>query len=276
MTPPENFTPSKQFPGFIKLDDKASIVVTTVSGPYSKVTAGFNIQGLASKKMKLIDKSNVTLGTENALYLKVSQVAYGEEYLKMIVICGDELETVLMVASYPKTVAGKLEQPLKNSLLSARWDKERRIDFFEGLTFRIKETGGLRIATKMGNNLVLTLYGKFPTVAPTDPVFIAGASLTENYTIPEHALFANKRLKQTQSIKNLEVISEGAVNIDNLKGWKILAKAVDLKTDITMFVYQVLLFNQEGYYIFQGYVDYDEMDKYKEIFETISQSFKRR
>ena len=54
---------------------------------------------------------------------------------------GNEAESVLVVATYPKESEKDLSDKLRKSILSAKWDDASEVDFFEGLTFRVKESG---------------------------------------------------------------------------------------------------------------------------------------
>ncbi len=276
LTPPDNFTSSRQFPGFVMKESNASIMVTRLPGPYSKVTMGFTKQGLSTKGMKLIEKKDIKLGTDDAILLHVSQKAYGTEYLKWMAALGDETETLLIVATFPKSFESTLSGPLKTSVLSARWNKNAQTDFFEGLTFRVSGDGGLEIATKIGNNIILAPGGSIPSKSKDDPVAIMGASVTEDYIISDKKAFSLKRLKKSEYIKDIEILKEEDTVIDGLSGRRILAKATDVRTGKQRFVYHTLFYTTDGYYIFQGFSAFDEKNKYQLIFQSILQSFKRK
>lgn len=275
LTPPNNFKRSTQFPGYMMQETGSSIMVTEVPGPFREVSKGFNKRSLATKGIKLIDRKNIRLNGQDAILLNVSQSAYGTEFLKWMVVFGDESETVLVVATFPERFEGELSESLKASVLTARWRKNAETDFFEGLTFRVSEKGKLKISKKMGNNIILTLDGDFPPQSKDDPVVIIGSSMTEDGNIANKKAYARERLNKTVSIKSIQTLNEEDVLIDGLSGRKILAKARDSDTNTERFVYHTLLYTNDGYYIFQGISGFSKRNEYEAIFGKILKSFKR-
>ena len=190
---------------------------------------------------------------------------------------GDSTESTLVIANFPKDFFPQLSGNLKRSILSVEWDKSMELDFFEGFTFRVSESGSLKFANKMGNNVFLTENGVFPRKEKGAPLVIVGASVTHDWQVPaEKALFSNQRLKQTKVLRSPKLIEEKEIKIDGLDGYLIFAEGTDRDTGSAMYVEQCLLFTSEGYYIFQALVDQERMDEFKLDFSEIMQSFKRK
>jgi hypothetical protein len=223
---PEGFEKATQFPGYLMKATSSSIMVTAISGgPFTEITKGFNKEGLASKGMKLISKEDLKVGDAQAVLIHASQKAYGVDFLKWMLVFGDKSETVMVVASFPKEFEGKLSDILKKSVLSAERDDTVKLDFFEGVTFRVKESGAFKIANKLGNNLILTVDAVFPQKDKTAPLVIVGSSVSQDWKIPNAKLFCNKRLLQNEGMTNFKIIEEKGVKIDGLDGYLIYATA---------------------------------------------------
>lgn len=278
IDPPADFTKATQFPGYMMESTGSSIMVTPIpGGPFSEVSKGFTRSGLATQGMKLIQKENIKVGSAEGVLIHARQSAYGTEFLKWMLAFGDSTETTLVVATFPKKFEEQLSEHLKKSVLSVEWENSMELDFFEGLTFRVSESGPLKFANKMGNNVFLTEGGIFPQKEEGVPLVIVGASITQDWQIPsEKRLFSNQRLKQTNVLVSPEVIEEKKIKIDGLDGYLIYAEGVDKDTNKAMYVEQCLLFTSDGYYIFQALVDQDRKGDFKSNFSEVMQSFKRK
>jgi len=278
IDPPSGFVEAVQFPGYMMESTGSSIMVTPIpGGPFSEVSKGFTPSGLATQGMKLIKKEKTKVGTAEGILIHASQNAYGTDFLKWMLAFGDSTETTLIVATFPKQFEEQLSENLKKSVLSVDWQKSMKLDFFDGFTFRVSESGSLKFANKMGNNVFLTENGVFPQEEAGAPLVIVGASITQDWQIPsEKRLFSNQRLKQTQVFGSPEVIDEKGIKIDGLDGYLIYAEGIDNDTGEAVYVEQCLLFTSDGYYIFQALVGSDQRKEFKSNFREIMESFKRK
>ena len=271
---PEDFVKAAQFPGYMMKATGSSIMVTTLPGPFSEVTKGFNKEGFVRQNMKLISKEKQLVGEAQGLLIHASQNARGTSFLKWMLVFGNESETTLVVATFPERFKDELSEKLKKSVLTTEWDRAIKVDFFEGITFRVKESGSLKIANKMGNSLFLSKDGKFPQKNEGEPLVIVGSSITEDWEIPNMKLFSKRRLLHTKGLTVPKILEEKSVKIDGLDGYLIYAKGKGVDGDL--YIEQCLLFTEDGYYIFQALVGNDKKDKYVKDFRIILNSFKEK
>jgi len=269
---PEGFVKAVQFPGYLMQDTSSSIMITTIPGPYAEITKGFSKEGFVRQKMKLISKEEQVVGEAQGLLIHASQNARGVDFLKWILVFGNKSETTMVTATFPEQFKDELSEILKKSVLTTEWDKSMKLDFFEGITFRVKEFGSLKIANKMGNNLFLSANGKFPQEDESEPLVIVGSSISEDWKIPNMKSYCNLRLKHIKGLAAPKVIEEKRVKIGGLEGYLIYAKGKGAKGDL--YVEQCLLFTDDGYYIFLALVGSEKKDKYVEDFRNILNSFK--
>ena len=86
--------------------------------------------------------------------------------------------------------------------------------------------------------------------------------------------FARRRIKDTPYVKDMEIEKEQDIELSGLKGRKLLARGVDAKTAEKTFVYMILLFEKDGYYILQGISPESMRPIMEKEFDEISGSFK--
>lgn len=275
LTPPSGFEQASQFPGYMMLETGASIMVSEMAGaPVAEVTKDFTKEAFTAQGMNLIEKQTVSIASGNALLIHASQTAHETDFLKWLLIFGDNSETVLITATFPSQHSAALSEQLKAALLSAKQQKGDENDFYEGLTFKVEEFGDLKIANKMGNNIFLTRNGVFPQENPADPLVVVGASFTESWSVPgDKTSFAKNRLMQIKTIPSPKTTSEKQAKIDGLETYIIEAEGKDIDTGQDMYILQGILFTADGYYILQGLVDLSAKPQYAPVFTSVLSSF---
>jgi hypothetical protein len=272
---PDGFTDSGTFPGFEQQSSGASIVVTEIPGPYSKVTSGFNAATLKTRGITLVSKENIRIEKYNGLLLQVNQSADNRAFSKWITVFGDEQETVIVVATFPTDTAAKLSRSLKNSVLSAKWSRDKVVDPFADLKFGVTATPNLKFAKRILNGLFYSKGGTFPLTSVNDPFLVVTEAISK-VIVADRQRFAKKRIEQVQQVKNLKIGSVQPVSIGGLSGYEIIANATDMANDRPVTVYQVMLFEAQTYYIIQGLVDNSSKAEYLPEFQKIATSFRKK
>lgn len=276
LVPPAGFISAAQFSGFWQESLGSSIIVTEFPGPFSEVSSGFlNTSDLAKRGMALLNKLDVKVNNETGLLLHLRQNASGTEYLKWLLIFGDEKESVMIAATFPKELEGDLSEKMKASVLTAKWDRERKVAPTEGLNFTFSEKGEIRLAKRIANSLLYTKSGVFPIKAVDDPLFIIGQALSK-VDVADKEQFAKSRLSQTATVGNIEIGQVSQVTVDNLSGYEIFAKGSDTESGNSMVVYQMVLYEDQSYYIMQGLVSTKLAQTYLPVFKEMARSFRRK
>jgi hypothetical protein len=272
---PDGFTAASTFPGFQQESSGASIVVTEIPGPYSKVTSGFNAATLKTREITLVSKENIQIDRYQGLLLQVNQPLDSRLFSKWITVFGDEQETVIVVATFPKDTAAKLSRSLKNTVLSAKWSRDKVVDPFADLKFGVTDTPNLKFAKRILNGLFYSKGGVFPLTAVNDPFLVVSEAISK-VIVGDRQRFAEKRIGQVQQVKNLKIDSIQPISIGGLSGYEIIANATDIANDRPTTVYQVMLFEQQTYYIIQGLVGNSSKAKYLPEFQKIATSFRKK
>jgi len=275
LEPPKGFSLSESYPGFQSAEQKASIMVTQMPAPVAEVMKAMNKETLATRGMTLLSSSAETVGGREALLLQVAQAAGGAEFLKWMMVTGDPKTTVMVVGTFPKDSREEVGAAIRKSVLTALLGAEDTSDPFEGLQFRITPTQGLKIATRVSNMLILTETGTSGTLAPGEPVYIIGSSISPS-AIGDLKTFSEARAQKTEQIQNLENLSGREITIGGLAAYELQADAKGVKSGTPVRFYQVIAPDDAvGYFIVQGFVATDRAAGMIPEFQRVTESFRK-
>jgi len=275
ISQPQGFEKAESFYGFQQSSTGSSVVLVALPGPYLEVIAGFDKNALAAKGMSLRSKRKVRVNDQPALLINLSQNAYGQEFLKWVLIFGNKQRTKMVMATFPKSHAQELSEPLQKILLSTAPAKTASSSV--QLPFSIQPEQGLALATGLatGNTALFTKDGNIPATAPEDPIFVVALSYG-NVLVGNQQEFAKRRLFQTAQIDVETIQSTTPIVVDNTSGLEIIATGKDRQTQTRLMVYQVMLFPEKGGYILmKGAVGEQQADSYLPKFESMAKTFKR-
>lgn len=273
LEPPASFRLSSQFTGFERLDLGASIVITTIPGAYEESHSIFNKENLATRGMALVAEDSVTISERPARLLLVDQWVNGIEVEKWMGLFGNEDNTMMIVATYPKTYIQRFRDPMRAAVLSAFWSPEATIGHFDGLPFSIEEGGQLAIQDRLQNMLILKRPGAHTSFVASEPTMIVGPSIGGADTSDIERL-AKQRVAQTAAITDLEQVQGAKLTIDDYEAYEITAKARHDKSGEALQIYQFLMVDGNGYYLAEGRVGAAHFEEYLPEFRRIAHSIK--
>ena len=232
--------------------------------------------------MALINHSIIEVDGLQAILFKVEQSAYGTVFQKLVLAVNRSGSTTIIMASYPAEFSDQLEQPLKTSLLASKFGAKKEAQALQqsniaALPFEVTPVSPLEIAKVMGNNLILSYEGQFPLKDEKFPFMVIGLSMSKDMAIPDRQAFAEQRIrKTTAAASNIRVFGSQPVNIDGLEGFTTLAEGDGASAGTALTIYQVVLYDKDGYSLIQGFTPSLHEDKYLPVFEDIANSFKMR
>lgn len=271
LEPPPGFTAAEQFPGFLQKASSASIMVNELPAPFAEATRGFTAAGLATRHMKLVAKEEVTVSGRPGMLLRVTQDAQGTAFGKWMLAFEDADKTFLLVATYPLSSDKALAVALRRSLLGATLSAHQPA-LTDGLTFSVEERPPLQITQRLGNNIILAL----PDRGAHGPFLVVSASITEDLRIPRHSAHARERIRQTEHLTDIDVLAEKPIEVGGLHGVALIGSGRDKQTGAEQFVLQTTLYNDNGYYLAQGFAPIAERATYEPLFEAIISSFREK
>ncbi len=274
VTAPSGFVAAERFPGYMSEETGSSLMVTEFPAPFAEVSKGFDAAGLAKGGMTLLTKADASYGADKGVLISVSQTGRGVVFLKWMAAFGDEKTTYMVTATFPKDAEAELSDVLKKTVMDARLSTAPA-DPFEALTFRVSPVNDMKIAKVIGNSILLSKGGLFPAKGIVTPILVVGASASKGLTVPDKKAFAEARLQKTATLKDIRTKTTEAVTVDGLDGFESIAEAVDADTGAKAILYQVVLFDTDGYYLIQGIAS--ELVGQGELptFKTIARTFKK-
>ena len=276
LKPPSGFTLSPQFSGYWLESHDSSLIVTEFPGSFREVSFGFSSPTeLAARGLSLLSKQEIEISGLRGLLLQVTQTTSSTDYLKWIVVFGDDKESVMIAATFPKKHEHELSQKMRGSILTATWNREQKVSPTEGLNFTFTEIGELKLAKRIANSLVFTKGGIFPSKAIDDPIFLIGQSIGK-IEANDLEQFAISRVSQTASVSHVEIEQSDKVTVDNLSGHEIVAKGKDIESGQAMVIYQMILFEDQRYYIMQGLISGAQRQTYLTAFKEMARLFRRK
>lgn len=271
---PPDFVLASQFAGLQNPELASSIMISELPAPVAGVTAGFTAEGLLSRGMTLRSSEEVSVAGRPRRLISVTQVANGTTFEKWMAAFGNSSATVLVVATYPQTLASKLRAPMRSAVLSATWNPDARLDPFDGLSFRIRESKHLKIQNRVQNTILLAHPARSPS-SPAEPFAVVGSSYSP-VRIDDLERFARQRVTQTAQISDLRDIQGGYVEAAGRPAYEITARANDLESGESLSVYQLVLVEGDTYYLMQGMVGESRFDEYLPEFREVARSLEIR
>lgn len=273
MIPPEAYELTGNFKGFQNPDDQTSmIMIMELPGPFSEVSKGFEKEMMQARGMQLTAKTEISIAEFKGILIELDQPASGLMFSKHILVYGDERATTLINGVFLKDSL-ELGKSIKQSILSTYVDSNMEANPREALNYTIDEmVGGLKFHSVIGNGMLFNRDLKIPTESEDKATLITDKSFS-NFEIDNKEQFCISRLRQYPDDLSM-IVDRGLENLelDGLKGIGIYAKNND---DESEEIYQVVLFEEEGYYLFVGSYQKEQVKAIDDI-KRIIQTFKRK
>lgn len=273
IVPPAGFAPATNFAGFIEPESNASLMLTEISAPFSKLSASYQAEPMEKRGMILTASKSESLGNLLGLSIEFKQSMYGVNFNKYARLFGDENCCYLVLASVAEDTDPAIVKRLKEAMYSIAIDTNAKAPSLdEGLNFSIADGSILKKSRRLQNALI---YKPDKVDAEKKTAVLVVAPSIAAIKIDNPAEFALNRLKNIETMTDLKVDSERDITIDGLKGREIKASAKEIKSGAQSYVYQVMLFDTSGYYyIVQGLSPIDNKAAMDKEFSAITNTFR--
>lgn len=272
LIPPNGFEKATNFTGFQQTQSGSSIMVVSIPGPVEKIQAGLTREGALSQGVEVAEIEKLIINQMPALLLTGTQNAYGNSYSKFVLCFGVNDETIMINGMFPQNLQ-EVGKGIKQAMLSAHFDPNKKVNPFEALDFEISTAGSrLVFAKSVANSFVYNIDGKLPTESPDRTSFTIGKSFGK-MQMEDKKLFSLNRSKQLYP--DITVDSTQGLTIDGISGFEIIGNVRNKKFDQPEKVYLVFLFSDSLYYIMIGSSNMD-FDNNLNTFKSTAKSFKRK
>jgi hypothetical protein len=273
VTAPPGFVAADRFAGFMSEETGASIMVSELPAPFGEVTKGFTAEGFKKQGMTHLGQEKASFGNYTGLLLSAAQSAGDVDFLKWLAVFGDDKTTYLVTATFPKEARADLSEVMKKAVLDARVSIAA-VDPFDALSFRVSPVDDMKIAKVMGKSILLSKGGVFPAKNTEIPIFVVAPSTSTGLAIADKKAFAEARLQQVATLKEVRVKTTEPITVAGFNGFESTAAAFHTASGVKMLVYQTVLFDAEGYYLFQGIATESEGKSHLPTFKQITRSFR--
>ena len=253
MELPAGFAIAEGYAGIAQADSRVSVRIAELPTAADQMRATMTAERLESRGMQLIETEPVVSAIGAAALLLVAQQERGVEFRRLILVTGNQRETVLLTASAPASAWSNYADTLRRTLLGASWDPLASVDPMAALGFRVAATADLEPAQALAG-AVLLVSSRDPADGPeTGGPF---ALVTRSATLGEGrdlAAISRRQLAASRRITDTRVGREANTEMGGMPAYEMIATARSNGVDVT--VYQVLGFDGDGYYLLQGFVE---------------------
>lgn len=272
LVPPPGWEVATSFPGFQEASSGSSILVAELPGPFTEVIAGLTPEGLASKGITLVERSDLTLDGRQALLIEGTQATAAGEVGRWLLVVGTSNLTALVNGAYP---AGDQQRRglIEASLRSVVFDPDGSTGASDGLTFEIDPVAPLRRAGILANSLLLNTSGRIPSADPREPTLIIAPSLG-NVPVGDLETFARQRLAQLPKVANLTVTDVASVTIDGREGVELTATGKRTDDGSAISIYSVMLAGDQGYVLMVGEAATTDAATFIDVFRATARTFR--
>ncbi len=270
---PLGFEVAKGFAGLIHHLSGTTVVVRELALPPQAVSRWLEREALEARGLRRTGAERLPLETGEAMVYRASEDREYSDRSHWISLFGDQTRSVMIVATVPNPFESHLGAEVMRVLGSARWDREKKIDPLEDLTFGVSETAWLQFAPRLSDRLVLVRRDQIGTLAGDDPrVFVSRHALASE--VEDIERFALEHLAQSDQTSTLEHVSGARLRWAGLPAYEIVARGADFERLAPLLLYQMLALDGEHFYVLQGFVALAEEALYLPEFRAVVTSFR--
>ncbi|MEL7339745.1 MAG: hypothetical protein AAGM67_04600, partial [Bacteroidota bacterium] len=178
---------------------------------------------------------------------------------------------------YPQEDKAELDSLVINAMRSTYYNQEAELNPLDALSFVLDtEDTKLQFGTVFTGTALYTVDGKVPTESEDKTNFMVGPSLNPSFILDEKA-FCIKRLEQLPyedlSFREAEIVE---IEVDSLHGYTIPAIGIDSADKEERFIYQTLLFTDDGNYFILLGTAREEYEQNQKLFDLLTKRFRRK
>lgn len=276
IIPPNGFVKSDSYLGYSHKIAGSSIVITEIPGDVNRNFIGFDKKFLFKSGVIVEKETFYQINGYDALLIKGQQAAYGNTYIRLMLVIGDIYRTYLLSASILSTSSEKHINEVKTALLGVIYDPEKKSDITDRFDFTVDISGTiLKKANLMLSSLTYTDDGNVPSnTAEKTSMTIRKSTLTKSVTEDQKKELCQKLFKMYP----LEWVADmkqdpKPITIGNLSGYEIYSMGKNKDLFKMELIYQTVLFDNLDYYVITG-ITYGKFEENLTLFKKVTKTFK--
>ncbi len=273
---------SKRFTGFERPDGRAIVTIVELpGGAFAEVEQGFTEESLKGQGFTLQKREQVKVNDGNDAILYTGELPVPEAAAPMV--AGPTVRKWILLVNAPDVTGiviaqlapgAEPEEAMRTMLTGLRIRPALTLDEqVDALPFRIGSLGSFRaVRVLAGNSVLLTNGPKDQIVNLEQPVLVIAQAVQQPPGADQRAAFARAALYSNQTMKDF--IIERAQNYrQNGVDWnEMVARAVDIPTNLPVVVSQTIRFNPDGYLRALGVVRAEQRDETLSAFRDVVDS----
>ena len=244
LIPPSGFTLTREHYGFVQPESFSRIKAYEVEVPYKMYTSRINKQAVTENKMQWVKQEDIKIADAICRQISLKQVIAGAVFDKNLLICGDELSSVVVEASYPESASKQHRQAIFESIASLNINADKNLRLFTGLPFKLSATPGFKITKRFTNSIVL----KATEENALNSTVVISHGTAEAESVDELAVHL---LTKGYPPEDIQIVSSEQLKLDGIPALAIKAQAT-LGDDEVYSIEQVLSYQQGRFLLIQA------------------------
>ena len=244
LIPPNGFTLTPEHYGFTQPESFSRIKVYEVEVPYKTYTARITKETTAESKLQWVEQKAIEVANAVCTLTLLKQAIAGTVFDKQLLVCGDELSSVVVEASYPESANKIHRQAIFDSMVSLNVNTNNELRLFTGLPFKFEDTPGFKITKRFSNSIVLQ---------PVDSNFQDSTVVISHGTANATSIDELAALLITKGYapENIEILTTSASKLDGIPALTTTAYATN-DAENKYWVKQVLSYQNNRFLLVQA------------------------
>lgn len=214
LIPPAGFTLTPEHYGFAQPESFSRIKVYEVEVPYKTYTSRITKETMAENKLQWVEQKDVEVANAVCKLTVLKQAIAGTVFDKQLLICGDNLSSVVVETSYPESANKIHRQAIFDSMTSLNVNTDENLRIFTGLPFKLNATPGFKITKRFANSIVLqSLEDNSKENSSDESVVVISHGTTDATSIDELAI---NLITKGYSPESIEILTNSASKLDGI------------------------------------------------------------
>jgi hypothetical protein len=276
--PPADMTLSRRFSGFERKEGGATVsVVELPPNAFAEMVSGFTDANLRSQGFAVEKREEIKIGDNEGMLYTGEQPAEadatGPAIRKWILVVGAPTVTGLIIAqALPDAeTEATMRMMVTGVTLRPALTLGQQV---EALPFRINDLAGFRpVRVLAGNSVLLTQGPRDQMQNLEQPILVLAQAVQQPPSADQRDGFARAALASNQTMKDFVIERAQSYRSNGVDWHEIVARAVDLPTNLPVVVSQTIRFAPDGYLRALGVVREDQrtgvLAKFREVVDSV-------
>lgn len=279
IVPPQGCIRAERFHGFRNVEKQASLKISTSPVSFPNVSGRYLQQLAAQARQNKNQYHFQKLAVDGipGVYLYVVQPVHGGILHNHYLAFGDQKFSWMIAGVYPDIAKDEYTSEFVKSIFSIKRTSQP-VSTINGSDVDFELSSSKLVLTPGWTKTVtFTADGVFPVSDPSDPFFKAEPSFDEiRVEENDRAKFAYQNISPSSEIVIQKLTANRDIQLGGLPGRELEAEAHDYSTNTPIYLYTVLLFEEDGIIKMHGWHGRENKVSFMDEFRAIARSFKQK